>query len=555
MSLDLLHLKARFNTTHGLTLPAVPSWLTLNRDQNKLTGTASVSIRGSYPVELMVDDYKNTTWRYQLLVDIPNSASSYQGNTTLVIPIDGLISLETVARGFSDPEGDTYQFALAATPKPPLWLVLNPQTGIVSATMLSGYQGSYTVNVTATDECGGNPICGQVGWQLFRVIVPNRDPYYQFDLANPDTIQLGVDGGIQYAIPSDTIVDPDGDRVTWAARLANGSALPAGITFSSTTRILRANPAAGVYHVSILAEDGSTGRANQTLTIVANSQPQANMTDVVITMPGIRKPFAWALPATAMFDADDDPITFSLVRTNPEFLVPSWLSFNGTTLAGTPTANNHQRIKLLLQGRDPHEGVGQMPIALAIKNLAPIAQIELPDPEILQVGERLSYAFPSDTFVDPEGDGLQYRALATTGDGRLPDFLTFNPITRTLFGTSLPESAGRYAVVFQVDDSYGGVANSSVIQLHINTQPRVDLQKWELTAEGINKAFVSMIPLTAMVDVDGDAITYELVNNDPRYLIPSWLSFNGTALMGSPDSNNHQVIQLLLVRHPFCKFH
>ncbi len=187
-----------------------------------------------------------------------------------------------------------------------------------------------------------------------------------------------------------------------------------------------------------------------------------------------------------------------------------------------------------------------MPISLEIKNLAPIAQIELSDPEILQVGDRLSYTFPSDTFVDPEADGLQYRALTISGNGSLPDFLSFNPITRTLSGTSTAESAGRYSVFFQADDSYGGIVNSSVILVHVNTQPRVNLSKWELTTGGINKPLTATIPPMAMIDVDGDIVTYELVNNDPRYLVPSWLSFNGTTLSGTPIANNHQPLQLLI---------
>ncbi len=116
---------------------------------------------------------------------------------------------------------------------------------------------------------------------------------------------------------------------------------------------------------------------------------------------------------------------------------------------------------MLIRGKDPFGGVGELPVLLTIENLPPVAQIVLTDPAIVQAGEEVGYTFPSDTFIDQEDDSLQYRALVTSGNGLLPSFLTFNPITRTLFGTSLPESAGRYTVVFQADDGYGGLANSS----------------------------------------------------------------------------------------------
>ncbi len=115
-----------------------------------------------------------------MLIEVPNTAPTYSGNTTLVMGVNGLVSLDSVARGFSDMEDDSYQFGLSTIPEPPLWFILNQQTGIVSATMISGYQGRYTVNITVTDNCNNPKACGDVGWQLFDIVVPNRHPLFQF---------------------------------------------------------------------------------------------------------------------------------------------------------------------------------------------------------------------------------------------------------------------------------------------------------------------------------------------------------------------------------------
>ncbi len=120
--------------------------------------------------------------------------------------IDGLITLDAAAKGFSDQEGDEFKFALADSPPPPVWLIVDRNTGIMRATMLSGYQGTYTVKVTATDECGGS--CGDVGTQLFTLEVPNRAPS-QFTLPDPETIQLGSTDRFEYVI-SNAGTDVDG---------------------------------------------------------------------------------------------------------------------------------------------------------------------------------------------------------------------------------------------------------------------------------------------------------------------------------------------------------
>ncbi len=451
-----------------------------------------------------------------MIIDVPNTPPSYQGDNNLTMSVEGLVSLNTVAKGFRDVEGDSYKFGLATQPEPPLWLIVNQDTGIISAIMISDYQGSYLVNITATDSCGDNTACGKVGWQLFNVTVPNRQPYFQFDLTAPSIIQLGTTERFQYTVLSDTVLDPDGDKILWSVRLADGGDLPTGLSFNAVTRMLSGLPTAGVYNVTLVASDGYGGTVNQTIVLRVNSQPVANRTDVLVMLPGIHQSFAWKLPADLLVDADGDVISYRLVRTNPEYLVPTWLSFNGTVLSGTPTANNHQPVQLLLEGKDPFGGVGQIPLALTIDNLSPVAQVALPSPDTLQVGEELSYTLPRDAFLDHEGDSLQSRALLLSDDGHLPGFLSFNPITRTLSGMTTPTSAGRHRVVFQVADGHGGFANSSVVEFHINTPPTAATQPWSITSLPVGQAFSSELPIDFMIDADGDRLIYSLVRTNPE---------------------------------------
>ncbi len=41
-------------------------------------------------------------------------------------------------------------------------------------------------------------------------------------------------------------------------------------------------------------------------------------------------------------------------------------------------------------------------------------------------------------------------------------------------------------------------------------------------------------------------IAYSLVRASSKYLVPSWLGFDGATLTGTPGSNRHQTIRLLV---------
>ncbi len=477
-----------------------------------------------------------------MIVDVPNTAPYYQGNTTLTMPIKGLVSLDAVVEGFRDREGDSYTFSLETQPQPPLWFILNEATGVVSATMISGYQGNYTVNITAIDDCNNPIACGDRGWQLFDIIVPNREPYFQFSLSDPETIQLGVASSFQYSIASDTVVDLDGDPISWRAQLAAGDGLPVGMTFTAATRTLSGISAAGVYPITFIASDGFGGTVNQTLTLRVNSQPVANKSDVVIPLAGIHKPFAWTLPATAMIDADGDSLVYELVNNDPRFLIPAWLSFNGTMLSGIPDSNTHQHIPLLIRGRDPFGGVGRLPILLSIQNTPPLLQAGLPKPDTIQLGRDISidYGIRSDAALDVDGDAITWSAQSADG-GVLPVGLRFDSAVRSFSGLPV---AGVYNITLIASDGYGGSINQT-ITLRVNSQPIVKRTDVLIPLSGVSQTFTWALPSGLMVDADGDAITYSLVLTNPEYIVPSWVIFNGTALSGTPTENTHQRVSLL----------
>lgn len=114
---------------------------------------------------------------------------------------------------------------------------------------------------------------------------------------------------------------------------------------------------------------------------------------------------------------------------------------------------------------------------LADGTLIPFAQYVNHAPEIgdlLQdqqgrAGEVLSFEFSGGAFLDQDGSELSYRALLVNGEP-LPDWLTFNPQTRSFSGTPPLDAVGNYEVaVFAVDPS--GAAMQQQFRIQVDSLP------------------------------------------------------------------------------------
>ncbi len=515
----------------------LPIGLTFSSVSRSFSG---LPVAGIYNISIIASDGHGDTVNQTISLRVNSQPAAKLSSNTVSLPgIYQPFSWAVPIGMMTDADGDVVTYSLVRTNPEyivPAWLSFNGTA--IRGTPTANSHRPIPLLFEGKDPYGG---VGQVSISL---LIDNTFPKVQIALAQPGTIQLGEGAAVDYAIQSDAVVDADGDIISWSAKLANGDELPSGLVFDSASRRLSGLPTAGVYLIRLIASDAHGGTVNQTISLRVNSQPVASLVDTDLELHGVHQSFIWILPDTAVVDGDNDTLTHELVVNDPRYLVPTWLSFNGTTLRGVPTTNTHNAIQLLLKSKDPHGGVGHMPISLSIKNLAPVAQIVLSDPAVIQVGEEFSYTFPSDTFIDPEGDSLQYSALLSVGDGSLPAFLSFNPITRVLSGISTVVSAGYYEILFQADDSYGGITNSSAILIHVNTPPTALSTPWFVNALPVGQTLIAELPMSFMDDADGDSLSYSLVRTNPEYLIPTWLRFVDGALTGAPPRNDHQPVMV-----------
>ena len=91
----------------------------------------------------------------------------------------------------------------------------------------------------------------------------------------------------------------------------------------------------------------------------------------------------------------------------------------------------------------------------AAPNNAPTVANPIPD-RTATVGTAFSYAFPANTFNDPDGDALSYMATLGNGDP-LPNWLGFS--TRTFSGTPAAGDTGTVSIKVTANDGRGGTVS------------------------------------------------------------------------------------------------
>ncbi len=158
-----------------------------------------------------------------------------------------------------------------------------------------------------------------------------------------------------------------------------------------------------------------------------------------------------------------------------------------------------------------------------------------------------TYTFDADTFTDGDtGDTLTYSATLADGSP-LPDWLVFDPNTRTLHGTPAQADVGTLAIRVTATDSHGAAA-SDVFDLavhEVNDAPHVaDPLTDHVADEG--EPFSYQFDEDAFIDDDpGDTLSYSAALADGSAL-PSWLTFDPAThtFTGTPAAADGGTLQI-----------
>ncbi|MCA6939560.1 putative Ig domain-containing protein, partial [Pectobacterium versatile] len=285
--------------------------------------------------------------------------------------------------------------------------------------------GSLTIKVTATDGSNAS-VSTTFGLTVTNV---NDAPVVSGTIAAQSIAQ---GGSLNVTVPAGTFTDPDGDTLTLSATLADGTALPAWLSFNPATGTFSGTPASGDIGnltIKVTATDGSSASVSTTFSLTVTTVNEAPVVSGTIAAQSIAQGgnLNVTIPAGTFTDPDGDTLTLSATLADGTAL-PSWLSFNPATgtFSGTPANGDVGSLTIKVTATDGSNASVSTTFGLTVTNVndAPVVSGTIPAQNIAQGGS-LNITVPAGTFTDPDGDTLTLSATLADGTA-LPSWLSFN---------------------------------------------------------------------------------------------------------------------------------
>jgi YD repeat-containing protein len=373
--------------------------------------------------------------RFALDVSLSALGNSPPAFTTAP-PVDALVGVayEYQANAL-DADGDTLGYALAEAPD---GVAFNPATGLQTWTPAVADAGLRTFRIQVSDGRGGSS--EQAFVLEVRTSIPNRPPVFR---SAPIT---QIDSGEDYTYLPD-VVDFDGDSPTFTLPQA-----PLGMTINPATgQIDFPSPADDDYTVTVRADDGQGGSAEQTYVLTVGNSAANPGAPVILSQP----PTEAAVDVLYLYvplvqDTDGDSLTYSLT------LSPTGMHINPATgrIDWVPAANQTGPHTVLLQVDDSHGGVAiqfyTIDVSAELANLPPVI---VSSPSFVATQDQ-PYAYTVAAY-DPDGDSVTFELL--TG----PASMDLDPATGELTWTPLIADLGTHRVKIRATDQSGVTAEQA----------------------------------------------------------------------------------------------
>lgn len=226
-------------------------------------------------------------------------------------------------------------------------------------------------------------------------------------------------------------------------------------------------------------------------------------------------------------DAESDAVTTTATT------LPGWLTFVGGTLSGTPSSSDIGTHSVVLTATDAVGNATTQSFAITVSaaavtpatptNTAPV----FTSSPATTANEDAAYAYAVAT-TDAQGDAATVTATS------LPSWLTF--ANGVLSGTPTQANVGTHAVTLTAADPSGAQTSQSftITVAEINDAPVFTTTPSAAATAGTAYAYAP-----AASDEEGQTVSYAATS------LPSWLSFSGGGLSGTPgtaDVGEHTVV-------------
>ncbi|MEO1151675.1 MAG: cadherin-like domain-containing protein, partial [Pseudomonadota bacterium] len=465
-------------------------------------------------------------------------------NATLddqVVSQDQEFSLTLDASLFADVEDSEIIIEASLSNGEPL-----PQWLSFDGTLLSGTPSNDDVTnleivITARDSAGG---FARVPFTL-SVTNVNDAPEASAALGS---VALSVGSMVNYVVDETLFSDPD-DLVTgtpsalsFSARLADGSPLPAWLSFNETTRSFTGTvPASteGALSIIVQVSDG-TALLEAPLTFGIGADGTAPTVDAGIATQNAVEDiaFEFTLPTNVFADQTPDDRLILSARLSDGSPLPAWLSFNSatSTFSGLPENSDAGILDIELIATDAFGNsiATNFQLDVANTNDAPTA-IGILNDVTSDEGQDVNLVIDPAIFADEDvGDTLTITA-ALAGGVTLPDWLSFDG--QRFVG--IPEDADVGFYQFEITATDGSGESVTITQnlfvRPVNDAPIVTVDPLDQSVTR-DEEFIFTIASDTFVDVDsgGFAVEARLSNGDP---LPDWINFDPTTFTfaGTPN--------------------
>ncbi|MCP4979037.1 MAG: tandem-95 repeat protein, partial [Gammaproteobacteria bacterium] len=516
----------------------LPDWLSFDPVNLTFSGRAPQDFNGILDIELTAADAQFTASdSFTIEITPVNDAPVVDaGLAQQTSEEDSAFSFAIPAGAFSDIDGD--QLTITASQPDgsalPSWLLFDGST--FSGTPPQDFNGTIDIKLTAFDGALG--VDHEFG---FRVLSVNDAP--EIDQAIVD--QTGSeDAPFTFQLPDGIFSDRDGTFLAITANLADGSPLPAWLSFDGST--FSGTPPQdynGVLNVAVIASDGlASVTDNFNIDITAVNDAPIVATALTDQSSDEDNALSFTLPAGAFADVDGDNLVVSATLADGSAL-PQWLSFDGSTFSGTPPQDFNGILEFEVSATDGALSASDnFQLTINAVNDAPVIVNAMGD-QSFDEDSPVNFVVPADTFSDVEGDALVLSA--TMGDGsELPSWLAFDGSGFT--GTPPANFHGVLALKINASDGALGVSTDFNLAIEaVNDNPVVTgLIADQNSTE--DQSFSFSIPGDLFADVDGDVLTISsrLANGGD---LPDWITFTGTQFNGTPPPDFNGSVEIHVV--------
>ncbi|WP_210068499.1 DUF4082 domain-containing protein [Rhizobium leguminosarum] len=310
-----------------------------------------------------------------------------------------------------------------------------------------------------------------------------------------------VGSAFSFVLPTTTFTDVDStETLAYTATAADGTALPAWLSFNASTRTFSGTPTTGgTYGVKVTATDLGGLAANETFNIAVSVPGNTTPTAVAdagdaTEKGGVANGSGGVVASGNVLTNDTDPdsgdtktvsaVSFGATSgTLGSALNGAYgsLVLNASGVYSYAINETNAAVQALRQSTNTLSDVfsytmrdsagatatANLTVTIHGANDAPVLAVQTAA-QNATTGSAFSFTLPTTTFTDVDStETLAYTATAADGTA-LPSWLAFNASTRTFSGT--PTTAGNYGVKVTATD-LGGLAANETFNVAVSAGP------------------------------------------------------------------------------------